>query len=325
MPEMYVLLDEASLDRIKDLLTEDRKLLEELYLALASEPVLEIEEDAIELLKSNLALWKQGYAIPMTALEELERFAGRELELGFVAMLGEEELEAEPDASYTFAEEFCSHVRGKKVLDVASGFGWVPVLLSKSAHVFALDSAYDNPIVYEEDRIYIAGTTIELFPGFPEGQAFIRANRERFTRYADFARLFWERQGAKLENITMLKGDAADLRSVSSLDGEQVKLEEAFDSVTIFFGLNHVGGAWRRVLREASCALRRGGRLHVAIYREYLAKFPLKGAYDWTEQLGITIMPLGALVEEAEALGLKVRVIRHSGERLYHMLEMEKT
>jgi SAM-dependent methyltransferase len=238
-------------------------------------------------------------------------------------MLGEEELEAEPDANYAFAREFCSRVTGSRVLDVASGFGWVPVLLSRRAKVYALDSAYDNRIVYEEDRIYIEGTTIELFPGFPEGQAFIRANRERFTRYADFARLFWERHGARLENITLLLGDASDLGSARTLEGEEVAPAH-FDSATLFFALNHVGGAWRRVLHEASGAVRDGGTLHVAIYREYLARFPLKGAYDWAEQLGIEIVPLEELLKAAEALGLKAEVSRHQGESLYHMVVMEK-
>ena len=319
----YVLLSEESLDRVRRLLREDRSFLEELYLALATEPVLEIQEEALELLRQNLSFWRRGYAIPLRALEELERLSGEELELDYEAMLGSEELEAEPDASYAFAREFCARVEGESVLDIASGFGWVPVLLSQRAQVYALDSAYENPIVYGEDRIYIAGTTIELFPGFPEGQAFIRANRERFTRYADFARLFWERHGARLEHITLLQGDASELGSVRCLG--KGALPESFDSVTIFFGLNHVGKAWRRVLREASRALREQGRLHVALYREYLARFPLKGAYDWAEQLDIEVIPLEELLKEAESLDLRARLVRgHRGEALYHMVVMEK-
>lgn len=313
MHETYVLLEETALTKVRDYLSEDRRLLEELYLALAPEPVLEIEDEALALLRENVHLWRQGYAIPLSVLEELERLSGRELELGFLAMLSGEELEAEPDANITFAREFCGSVTGEKVLDIASGFGWVPVLLSSKAHVYALDSAYENPIVYEEERIYIEGTTIELFPGFTEGQAFIRANREKFTRYADFAKLFWEKHGAELENITLLQGDASNL-----------SLTQTFDSVTIFFGLNHIGKAWRQVLSEALRVLRRHGKLHIAIYREYLAKFPLKGAYDWAEQLDVEIIALEELLKEARALGLKPEVKRHSGEELYHMVEMEK-
>jgi SAM-dependent methyltransferase len=330
MHELFVLLSDDVMARVRDYLRDDREFLEELYLVLAPEPVLEIDDDALELLRDNLALWRRGYAIPLAALEEAKRFVTgnaslRSLQRGFLVMLSSEELEAEPDANYAFAKEFCSSVKGEKVLDVASGFGWVPVLLSERAHVYALDSAYKNPIIYEEDRIYIDGTTIELFPGFPEGQAFIRANREKFTCYADFARLFWEKHGAKLENITLLQGDASNLSSVRSLGGDSpLTLTEAFDSVTIFFGLNHIGKAWRRVLSEASRVLRRHGKLHVAIYREYLAKFPLKGAYNWAEQLGIEIIPLEELLKEAEALDLKAKVKRHSGEKLYHMVEMEK-
>ncbi|WP_456474315.1 class I SAM-dependent methyltransferase, partial [Candidatus Pyrohabitans sp.] len=308
MHEFYVLLEDAALTKVRDYLSDDRRLLEELYLALAPEPVLEIEDEALALLRENVHLWRQGYAIPLAVLEELERLSGRELELGFLAMLSGEELEAEPDANIAFAREFCDSVRGERVLDIASGFGWVPVLLSSRAHVYALDSAYENPIVYGEDRIYIAGTTIELFPGFTEGQAFIRANREKFTRYADFAKLFWEKHGAELENITLLQGDASDL-----------SLTQTFDSVTIFFGLNHIGKAWRRVLSEALRVLCEGGKLHIAIYREHLAKFPLKGAYDWAEQLGVEIIALEELLKEAKALGLKPEVKRHSGEELYHM------
>ncbi|NOZ59927.1 MAG: class I SAM-dependent methyltransferase [Euryarchaeota archaeon] len=325
MYELYVLLSEESLARVAPLLGDDRSFLEELYLALATEPVAEIPEEELELLKENVALWRRGYAVPLRALEEVERLSGEELELEFVAMLSSNELEAEPDASFAFAREFCGYVKGERVLDVASGFGWVPVLLSGRAQVYALDSAYANPIVYGEDRIYIEGTTIELFPGFPEGQAFIRANREKFTRYADFAMLFWERHGARLENITLLQGDASSLSTARTLEGDSpLKLAGAFDSVTIFFGLNHVGRAWRRVLREACGALREGGTIHVAIYREYLARFPLKGAYDWAEQLGIEIVPLEELLKEAEALGLKPKLRRHSGESLYHMVVMEK-
>ncbi len=325
MHELYVLLSDDALARVRHLLRDDREFLEELYLALASEPVLEIDDNALELLGDNIALWKRGYALPLTVLEELERFSGKELELGFVAMLSSDELEAEPDANYAFAREFCGYVKGERVLDVASGFGWVPVLLSERAQVYALDSAYANPIVYGEDRIYIEGTTIELFPGFPEGQAFIRANREKFIRYADFARLFWERHGARLENITLLQGDASSLSTARTLEGDSpLTLTEAFDSVTIFFGLNHIGKAWRRVLGEACGALREGGTIHVAIYKEYLARFPLKGAYDWAEQLGIEIVPLEELLKEAEALGLKPKLRRHSGESLYHMVVMEK-
>ncbi|NOZ58785.1 MAG: hypothetical protein GXO66_04320, partial [Euryarchaeota archaeon] len=100
MYELYVLLSEESLARVAPLLSDDRSFLEELYLALATEPVVEIPEDALELLRENVALWRRGYAVPLRALEEVEHLTGEELELEFVAMLSSEELEAEPDASY---------------------------------------------------------------------------------------------------------------------------------------------------------------------------------------------------------------------------------
>ncbi len=328
--EFYVLLSEAALREANEYLREDRKLLEEIYLAVASEPVLEIREEALALLKENLRLWKQGYAIPIEALKEAKRFATgnpfmKSLKRGFKAVLSAEELEAEPDANYLFAREFCSSVKGSKILDLASGFGWVPVLLSRRAKVYALDSAYENKIIYEPERIRIEGTTIELFPDFPEAQNFIRANKEIFTCYADFAKLFWEKQGANMENITLLAGSGENLSSLRELSGAPLKLEDAsFDAVTIFFGLNHVGMAWCSVLKEASRILRKHGKLHAAIYREYLARFPIKGAYNWAQQLGVEIITLEELLNEAKALNLEARIRHHSGENLYYMVEMEK-
>lgn len=216
----YGLPRRGALGKIGSYFSLDRGFLEELYLSTTSEVVSEIPESAIEELEENVKLWREGYALPLEVLREARRIKENSSSIDmedFEAILHGEELLAEPDSDYGKARNFCSQVTGRVVLDIASGFGWIPLLLSRGKRVFALDSSYLNQIIYGRERVYIEGTSIELFPDFPEGRALLR--EEKLERFADFAWLFWEQHEARLEDIVMLQGDASNLGEALALNG----------------------------------------------------------------------------------------------------------
>ncbi len=326
---MYALPKDEALEKIKGYFSLDREFLEELFLATAQDVVMEIPEEALEELKRNVELWLQGYAVPLEVLEEAKRIKEgnpfiSELKDAFKVVIPGEDLTAEPDANYNFSKHFSELVEGNVVLDLASGFGWIPVFLSRKKRVLALDYSYNNRIIYEEDRIYIEGTTIELFPGYPEGRAFLR--EKKLEIYADFAELFWEAQDAKLENIVILQGDAKNLKEALSIkENKKIPLrEEEIKAVTCFFGLNHIGRGWEKVVKEVYSLLKEGGKAYFALYSEHLEKFPLKGFYDWTEALEIEIIPLKNFLSEAERAGFSAEVVEHPREDLYSIVVLEK-
>ncbi len=326
---IYVLPKKEAIEEIKGYFSTDRDFLEELFLAITRDVVMDIPEDNIKELKDNIELWVQGYAIPLEVLEEVRRIkAGKtstlEFKEDFEAVLTEDDLKAEPDANYEYSEHFAGLVEGKTVLDIASGFGWIPVFLSRNKKVLALDYSYNNRIIYDKDRTYIEDTTIELFPGYPEGRVFLQY--EKLETYADFAELFWRAQGAEVNNITVLQGNARNLKEALSVrDNMKVSLkEENIEVVTCFFGLNHIAKNWKKVISEVYSLLNEGGKAYFAIYSEFLEKFPLKGFYDWTEALEIEIIPLKRFCEEVERAGFKYSIVEHSRTDLYTIVILEK-
>jgi len=316
----YALPRGEALEKVASYFSLERGFLEELYLATTSEVVVEIPPQAIEDLKENVELWRQGYALPLEVLKEAMRIKEGEAlyeEGDFEVFLPGEDLEAEPDSNYQWAEHFCSLVEGKNVLDLAAGFGWVPPILSRSRRVYALDSSYGRRVVYGEKSTYVEGTNIELFPGYPGGRVFLR---ERGVKtYADFAALFWEKQGANLGNIRLLQEDALNLSSKFSFEGKN-----EIDSVTCFFGLNHIGKGWQRVLSGVSSLLPPRSKAYFALYSELLGKFPLKGFYDWTRALELEIIPLESFLKEARKGGFSARELRHQREKVYHVVELTR-
>lgn len=326
---IYVLPKKEAIEEIKGYFSTDREFLEELFLATTSDVVMDITEDNIKELKDNVELWVQGYAIPLEVLEEARRIKAGELSTlefkeDFEAVLTKDDLKAEPDANHEYSEHFAGLVEGKNVLDIASGFGWIPVFLSRNKKVFALDYSYNNRIIYDKDRTYIEDTTIELFSGYPEGIVFIQ--NEKLETYADFSELFWRAHGAEANNITVLQGNARNLKEALSVrDNMRVSLkEENIEAVTCFFGLNHIAKNWEKVIREIYSLLKEGGTAYFALYSEFLEKFPLKGFYDWTAALEIEIIPLKRFLEEVERVGFKYSIVKHPRTDLYTIVILEK-
>lgn len=321
--EEYALLKTDALRLLRAALKNPRNdQIEDLFLALADFPVEEITPEDRKLLLDNISYWLKGYTPPVTALKEL---GIRNPEKKAAVILRGEDIAVEPDVNYEFARDFVSRVRGGKILDIASGFGWIPPLLSKKARVLALDKAYLNRVVYEEDRIYIEDTTIELFPDSPSARNYLR--RERKLRdYRDFALLFWNSRQADIDRITLLQGDASDFRRCRDLTrNQECSIEDAsVDGVTCFFSFNHIP-EWRAALSEVYRVLKRGEDAWVTLYREYLEKFPVKFAYDWTDQLGVKIVKIKDFREQAEELGFQVSPIKdYRGTTLYFLLRLKK-
>lgn len=321
--EEYALLDMNALRLLRAVLKAPREeQIEDLFLALADFPVEAVTREDRELLLDNIGYWIKGYALPVTALEEL---GIRNPERKAAVILRGEDIAVEPDVNYEFAQDFVSRVKAENVLDMASGFGWVPPLLSRRAKVLALDNAYLNKVVYETDRIYIEGTTIELFPDSPAARDYLRRDR-KLRDYRDFALLFWSSRKADLDRIVPLQGDASELRRCMDLTRNQSCSigDASMDAVTCFFSFNHVPD-WRAALAEAYRVLAEGGEAWVTLYREYLEKFPLKFAYDWTEQLGVKIVKIKDFREQAEELGFRVNPIKeYRGTALYYLLHLKK-
>lgn len=328
--EKYVLLRLEAVEKLRHVLSNlSEELLEDLFLALADYPVEMITPEDRETLLDNIRYWLRGYAVPLTAVRELERQPRartlKELEKNAVLVLSGEDIAVEPDVNYEFAQEFVNHVEAAEVLDIASGFGWIPLLLSKRARVLALDRAYLNRIIYQKDKIKIEGTTIELFPDSPSARAHMRREKAKYKDYRDFACLFWRSGGAEMENIILLQGDAVDLRKCRDLTrGVEHEIKTcSLEAVTCFFSFNHIL-PWREALSEVYRVLTKGGTAWVTLYREHLEKFPLKFAYNWVEQLGVNMVKLREFTELAETLGFKINPIEHRGGALYYLLQLKK-
>lgn len=325
--EKYVLLGRGGVEKLERVLASPgEELLEELFLALADYPVELITQEDKELLLDNIRYWRRGYAMPLTALRELElRYPRlRGIEHKAVLVLEGEEIAVEPDVNLEFARGFAEYVKAGEVLDVASGFGWIPVLLSRRAKVLALDKAYLNRVIYQEDRVFIEGTTIELFPGAAGAGEYLR--REGVRDYRDFARLFWSSRKAEMGNILLLQGDASDMTKCRDLtSGREYGIASgSLEAVTCFFGFNHIA-PWREALKEVYRVLAKGGEAWVTLYREYLGKFPLKFVYNWVEQLGVTMVKIKEFRELAAKLGFKVTPIdKYQGSTLYYLLRLKK-
>ncbi len=301
--ERYVLLSEGWLERLRGV-ELSREVLEELVLATASEPVVEIGEEVLAEVAEVAGLWREGYAVPFSALVELlGRERAEDALRSAVAVIPEEELVAEPDASFEVAREFCGLVRGERVLDIGSGFGWVPVLLSQRCRVFALDSAYDRRVVRVGEGLRVEGTNIVL-SGWVAALGEVRC-------YADFATLFWSAHGARMESIGVLCGDARRAEDARWVRGAEKppSLRGFFDCATAFFSFNHMEG-WEEVLRSLKGVLAGNARVYVALYPEHLRFFPVKGTYRWEEELGVRVFGREELVRCAEDAGYGVEVVR---------------
>lgn len=328
--EQYVLPNEKALKTIKTYLKDDETI-DELILSSAVEPVLEITDDDRRFIKEIISYWKRGYAIPLGILEEVKRISTgdvslKNLEGDFILRLYGEEIMVEPDVNLEFAEEFLQYVSGAEILDIASGFGWIPPLLSKRSKVFALDNSYTNKIVYRENgTAMIEGTSIQLFPD-SSFKAFM-PKKEEFQTYRDFAMLFWKSQNAELGRIVLLEGDAANMRRCRDLtNNKEFEIKDnSFATITCFFGLNHIGDSWKDVLKEIYRVLKPGGKGLVAIYKEYLEKFPIRFAYDWVDQFGMNIIKHDEFLASAKNIGFKTRLIKtHKGERFFYISSLEK-
>ena len=321
--EEYALLKRDTLRLLRAVLSTHRKeRLEDLFLVLADFPVEVIAPEDLELLADNIKYWLRGYAIPVTALREL---GIKDIERRSTIILRGDEIAVEPDVNSEFARDFVSRVEGDLILDMASGFGWIPPLLSSKARVLAVDKAYLNRVIYGEDRIHIENTTIELFPDSSTARRYLMQVR-RLRDYRDFAVFFWESHDAVMENILPLQGDACDLRRCLNLKtGKEYSVKDgSVDAVTCFFSFNHIP-PWRSALKEAYRVLKDGGQTWTALYREHLQKFPVKFAYDWAEQLGIKIVEIKDFQEQAEDIGFHVSPVKkYRGAALYTLLRLEK-
>jgi len=314
--EEYVLLKKRALEKIGPYLEADDKFLEELFLATAREPVFEIEEEDLEFMNEMVAFWKKGYAIPSSAVDEMKRIhpALKNIGKDFAAVFRGEDIEVEPDVNFEFAKEFLTHVHSKEILDIASGFGWIPPLFSKRGKVKAIDISYDNKIVHKREgggtiTTNIEGTSIALFPDSPADREYLFENKEEFRTYRDFAMLFWKSVGANLENITAISEDATDMKQRADSVG----------TVTCFFGLNQIPG-WKEVIKEVSRILVPGGTFLISIYREYLERFPVKSSYNWIKDIP------AAMIEKKELLKYSKILfeLRNSRKKdLFYIIELE--
>lgn len=319
--EEYGLPTPRTLKWIKKRLKGGDALIEDLFLALADFPVEEITPEDKEILRANMRYWRRGYAVPMTVIREL---GGRDLD--FQLVLKGDDIAVEPDVNYDFAREFAGHMEAEEVLDVGSGFGWMPALLSSKARVYAMDKAYLNRITYEEDRVGIEGTNIELFPGSPTARAKLLREKDDYRCYADFARLFWRSRGAVLENVTQLMGDAAHMRDCLDLtrSAPHGVASGSAEAVTCFFSLNHIP-AWRDVLKEVHRVLAKNKVALVTLYKEHLERFPVKFVYDWVEQLGVNMIDYRVFVKYSRSLGFKDSLLTtQGGDELYYFLRLKK-
>ncbi len=292
----YILPKNAA--KLKRIFSTQQSFLEELYLALATEVVVEIDSEAVEELKSQIDRWLSGYAVPLEAIREAQRIKGLEERVEYELSIYEEDIRAEPDANYEFARHFCSFVEGDVIVDIASGFGWIPAILSRSRQVIAVDKNYSSEIVETPEGRFVSGTNIQIFvPGF--------------KTYAEFCRAFWQNVGANLQRIEMVSGDATRLSEIP-----QVKKAQ---SATCFFGLNHIP-EWKEVLREAE----RAGieKIYIALYSEELAKFPVKGIYDWIERLGFQIVPIEEFKRHIAELGMNIEEIKHPNRAIYRIFRI---
>jgi ubiquinone/menaquinone biosynthesis C-methylase UbiE len=324
--EEYGLPSPKALRWLKQRLRGGDALLEDLFLALADFPVDEITPEDKELLRANMRYWKRGYAMPMTVVRELGGRRPLKIERDFPLILRGVDIAVEPDVNYDYAREFVERVNADEVLDIGSGFGWIPALLSRKARVYALDKAYLNRIIYGDDRITIEGTNIELFPGSPTARRRMRREKDEYRHYRDFARLFWSSRGAKMDNITQLQGDATDMRRCRDLmrDMDYSVASGSLEAVTCFFSLNHIS-PWQGVLKEVHRVLANGGEALITLYKEHLEKFPVKFVYDWVEQLGAEIIKYGELEGFSRALGFKVSLVpTHKGDEFFYLLQLKK-
>jgi SAM-dependent methyltransferase len=321
--EDYVVLKQKPLRLLRAVLKNPKeKLLDEIILALADYPVDMITRESKELLRENIRYWLKGYAVPFTVLKEV---GFKEPEKKAQLLLRGEDIAVEPDVNYEFASDFTSRIKAEKILDIASGFGWVPPLLSKKAKVLALDKAYLNRVIYQEDRIYIDGTTIELFPDSRAAREYIKKER-KLRDYRDFALLFWNSRKACMDNITLLQGDATDLRSCQNLNKQEGFPidDESFEAATCFFAFNHIPN-WRGALKETYRVLMEGGEAWTTLYREHLERFPVKFAYNWTEHLKTKIVKIEEFTMQAEKAGFRVKPIKkYRGASLYYLLRLRK-
>lgn len=295
---MFTYVLPKSRELLGRLFSKEQSFLEELYLALAEEVVVEIDEEAIEELREHIDRWLSGYAVPLEAIREAQRIRKVEEDIEYEMSIYEEDIEAEPDANYQFAREFCSLVREEVVLDIASGFGWIPAILSRSKHVIAVDKNYSSEIVEAPEGRFVAGTNIQIFvPGF--------------KTYADFCKAFWLSVGADISRIEMISADATELSRIPEVKRAQV--------ATCFFGLNHIP-QWEKVLEE----VRKAGieNMYVALYSEELAKFPVKGIYDWTEKLGFHIVPIEEFKSCVEGLGMHAHEVEHDNRAIYRVFRI---
>jgi SAM-dependent methyltransferase len=326
--EEYALLNEETLEKVKTYLRDS--VAEELLLSISYEPLLEITKEDLDQFKEIMDYWRKGHAMPVSALEELRRIRTGspsivDLRRGFVVTLYGEEISVEPDVNLEFAQEFVDYIEAKEILDIASGFGWIPPLFSRKGRVLALDNSYSNRIIFDKDgKMRVEGTNIELFPDWPSAKEYIMKRKKEFREYKDFAKLFWRSHGANLDNIVLLRGDATDLRNCYDLtNGRESQIgDNSIQTVTCFFGLNHIGKLWKDVLRETYRVLTPEGIALISIYKEYLERFPLKFAYNWTRKLGIEIIKIEELEKFSGYLKFEFRLIKN--HRLFYLISLRK-
>ncbi len=296
--DYYVLLSEKGLKLFNKIAKNVD--IEELILAVSPEPITNITEDMKKNAEELLSFWKRGSAIPMEALKEIKRqFSGSRnlgaLKREILVKIYGSYLIAEPDANYDFALEFCSRITASanEVLDVASGFGYIPAILSKKFKVYALDKNYNNRVVVKNGRAYIENTNIEIKRYFDD-----------IKTYKDFCKAFWEYLGADLKNIEFIVADAENI-------------EGKYDIITCFFGLNHVEN-WLNVMESIKNSVRK--KVYITIYREYLEKFPIKFTYNWTKEIGVKIVNFNELYSFCK----KHFKIKFEKKDMFYLIELEK-
>ena len=217
--------------------------------------------------------WIHGYAIPENVFKKLN--ISRKY---ILYEIDEEYLIAEPDANIEFAYDFCKEFKdGSIVVDIASGFGYVPAILSKRFFVIAIDLNYGKKIVKSGDRYFIKDTNIEVY---------INPEEYSLKNYADFSRFVWESLGGNLSNIRLI---------ISDINLIPIKTSSV-DYVSSFFGLNHVKH-WKKAVHETFRILKKGGYFISTIYKEILEKFPIKNSYEWVKDIGINIISLDEYLE----------------------------
>ncbi len=240
-----------------------------------------LNNKGLEKLRRNLRLkkykdyvyWINGYAIPENVLKEIglsKKYIRYSIDESFLV--------AEPDANLEIALNFCrkifdhENMKKMRVLDIASGFGYVPALLSKRYDVIATDLNYLKRIKRIDGRFFVDNTNIEIF---------VNIDNYNLKYFYHFSRFVWKKLGGDVDRIFVI-----------SCDVSKIPLKDSsIDIVTCFFSFNHISN-WKKCIDEIYRVLKHGGKVYVTLYKEILEKFPIKGSYNWLRDLSLKIIDL---------------------------------